>query len=175
MEAFALDFENTSLWKGIAIANPWSLYATVSRPTKDGSNINARFLVQKGRSFTLAFSIRSSITFTNLPKLYWGWKREFKSSWSLSPAKQKGNELWGIKRYKFPHICVNPVMNMDNKLLDVLYISTLIRPLVRVELSILVATIQLLLHRSWVPTPVLSGRHGTKSENRLVWWRGVVV
>lgn len=43
--------------------------------------------------------------------------------------QMKVNELWEIKKYKGPDTCMNPVMNMHHRWLDVLYISTLIRAL----------------------------------------------
>lgn len=43
---------------------------------------------------------------------------------------------------KGPHTCLNLLMNMDHRKLDVLYISTLVRPLVRAELFISISAIQ---------------------------------
>lgn len=40
------------------------------------------------------------------------------------------------------HSCVNPPMNREHRQLDVPYISTIIKPLVRTEVSISVAAIQ---------------------------------
>lgn len=56
-------------------------------------------------------------------------------------CKAKGDELWKIKKYKGKLTCVNPLMNREALQLNVLYISSLIRPLVKPELSISVAAI----------------------------------
>lgn len=56
-------------------------------------------------------------------------------------SKRKGDQLWEIKKYKGQHTSMNPLMNRDHQQLDILYISTLIRQLVRPELSILVTVI----------------------------------
>lgn len=69
-------------------------------------------------------------------------KQESKCPWSLRAAKRKGDELWEIKKYKGPHTCVSPLMNMDHRQLDVAYISFLDSPVVRADLSISISTIQ---------------------------------
>lgn len=50
--------------------------------------------------------------------------------------------MWEIKKYKGPHTCVNPLMNQDHRQVDVRYVVTLVRPLVRAGLSISIAAIQ---------------------------------
>lgn len=47
-EGIASEFENASIWRGIAVAKPWTLYQAVSLPTKDEPNTRTTFLVQKG-------------------------------------------------------------------------------------------------------------------------------
>lgn len=50
--------------------------------------------------------------------------------------------MWAIRKYKGPHSCVNPLINREHRQLDVPYISTITKLLVRTEVSISVAAIQ---------------------------------
>lgn len=56
--------------------------------------------------------------------------------------RTKRGRVGEIKKYKCPHTWVNHLMNKDHRQPDVLYLSTLIGPLVRAELSMSVVAIQ---------------------------------
>lgn len=79
----------------------------------------------------------------NITKLKF--KRETECAQSFRIWKTKGDELWKTKKYKGPYTYVNPVMNIYHRQLDVIYISALIRLLVKVELSISVAAIHAII------------------------------
>lgn len=74
----------------------------------------------------------------------------------------KGWRAIGDKKYKGSYTCVNPHMNEDHRQLDVLYIYTLIRSLLNVELAISVAAIQSTVVWSRVHTRAHTERPGQK-------------
>lgn len=50
--------------------------------------------------------------------------------------------MYEIKKYKGPHTCMGSIMNKVYRQLDILYIPTVIKTLLRAEVSISVSIIQ---------------------------------
>lgn len=126
---------------GIAFANPWALCMAVSQLVKDWSIYKGQLFYSK-REVLLALKTFSVVShqqyyiYTSTKSLLkWKCKRETECAWSLSAVKENGR-LWGIIKYKGSCTCMNPLMNKDYQQLDVPYISTFIRLLVKVESSI---------------------------------------
>lgn len=69
-------------------------------------------------------------------------KRLNEYPWGLRVAKRERDNLLEIRTSKGLQTCMNPMMNRDNRQLDVMYIRDMIKTLVRVEMTILVDTIQ---------------------------------
>lgn len=78
-------------------------------------------------------------------------------------TKQKGDEICEIKKYKGPHTCVSSVINKVYRQLDVLDIPTMIKTLVRAEVSISVSIIQAVVGQS---SRAPTRRHVEKNKGR---------
>lgn len=148
IEAPVAEFENASTWADTAVARLWLPFVVASQPTDDLSVYQGQIFGSKQEVVhaVKTFSIRSHHQYyvhkSSPTLLKLKCKGDSECPWSLRATRRKGDELWEIKKYKGPHTCVNPLMNRDHRQIDVAYISSLVSPVNRADLSISVSAIQ---------------------------------
>lgn len=148
MEARTSEFENASAWADVAVASTWTPFAGVSQPADDGSiyegqvSASKQDVVHAIKTWSIKTHQQYRVYKSSKTLLKLKCSRLSECLWSLRAAKRRKDDMWEIRKYKGPHSCVNPLMNKEHRQLDVPYISTIIKPLVRAEVSISVAAIQ---------------------------------
>ena len=95
------------------------------------------------------FSIKSHQDFTvyrsNVSVLVLKCKKTPECQWRLREMTVKDTSMFRIIKYKGPHTCVNPCINWDHSHLDSIFVSEYIETLVKVEMTITIVAIQVVV------------------------------
>ena len=121
------------------------------------------------------FSIKSHQEFTvyrsNASVLVLKCKKAPECQWRLRAMVVKDTGMFRITKYKGPHTCVNPCINQDHSQLDSSFVSNYIETLVKAEMTITVAAIQVVVVEQFGYQYFLSKNNESKKEiNYLIIW-----